>query len=147
MTVPSKTELLTFELGDQRYCLDIEYVAEIVTAGDVTPVPGTDDVVEGVMDLRGETTRILDPDRLLGVKTGDLLADGGAERGWIVVLDSEALGAETATGLTVSGVEEVQSVSDENVETDATTDNPLLQGIVRSEGGFLVWLDPQKMVG
>ncbi|MFC7194669.1 chemotaxis protein CheW [Halosimplex aquaticum] len=62
-----ETRVLEFALGDEQYCLDIEYVEEIVKRETVTRVPNTADCVEGVVDLRGQITTILDPKVLLDI--------------------------------------------------------------------------------
>ncbi|MEF8772672.1 chemotaxis protein CheW [Halodesulfurarchaeum sp.] len=54
--------VLKFSLGDGRYCIDISHVEEIVDANEeITPDPNADDHIVGVVDLRGETTTIVDP--------------------------------------------------------------------------------------
>ena len=53
------TQVLTFTLGEAEYCVPIEYVAEIGGGDTVRSVPNTDPHVEGVTDLRGETTTIV----------------------------------------------------------------------------------------
>ena len=56
---PAETaQVLTFGIGEQAYCIELEYVTEIIDGGDMTSVPNTPDHVEGVMDLRGQTTTI-----------------------------------------------------------------------------------------
>ena len=73
-------QMLEFELGGETYCVDIGYVSEIVDRGSVTPVPNAPDFVEGVMDLRGRTTSIVDPKTLLNVGTESETA-GSSSRG------------------------------------------------------------------
>ena len=78
-----KIQVLEFELGGETYCVDIDYVSEIVDRGSVTPVPNAPDFVEGVMDLRGRTTSIVDPKTLLNVGT-----ESEAQR--IVIFDADS---------------------------------------------------------
>ena len=54
-------QVLEFALGDETYCVSIDYVTEIVDVGELTTVPNAPRHVEGVMDLRGRTTSIVDP--------------------------------------------------------------------------------------
>ena len=53
------TQVLKFTLGDEDYCVDIDYVAEIAEGENMTAVPDSAPYVEGVMDLRGRTTTII----------------------------------------------------------------------------------------
>lgn len=86
------TKVLEFGLGDGTYCLDIGVIDEIVDAGELTRIPNSPDHVEGVMDLRGRTTTIVDPKTLFAIDE-----EGPRER--IVVFDDD----EIDEGGTVAG--------------------------------------------
>ncbi|WP_435154477.1 chemotaxis protein CheW [Haladaptatus sp. DFWS20] len=75
-----KTQVVEFRLGDDVCAIDIDQVDSIVVVKRVTRIPRTSDSIEGVMDLRGETTAIIDPKQFLSV--------GSDERGeGVLVLD------------------------------------------------------------
>lgn len=59
--------VLSFGLGSERYCLELEYVREVVRFADFTPVPGTPDFVVGVTHLRGEVTCVIDVRKFFGL--------------------------------------------------------------------------------
>ena len=141
------TQVLRFTLGEESYCVPIDYVAEIVDDETVQSVPNTDEHVEGVTDLRGETTTILDPSELLDVDTDALLTDGGETRKRIVVLDADALGTESATGWLVSEVHEVSAVARDALDTRTITDSEFLRGFLKDDGDdeFTIWLDPHEL--
>ena len=141
------TQVLTFTLGEESYCVPIDYVAEIVDDETVQTVPNTEDHVEGVTDLRGETTTILDPSELLEVATDALLTGGGRTRKQIVGLDPDALGTESATGWLVSEVKEVSAVAHDALDTGTVSDSPFLEGFLKSDDDdeFTIWLDPHEL--
>lgn len=141
-----RTQVLGFRLGEERYCVDIAYVAEIVDGGEVTSVPKSGAHVEGVMDLRGRTTTIVDPSTVLDVDGVRLAADGGTVRNRIVVLDPDAVDVEGTVGWLVSDVEEVTAVPESEVEVDATDGSDVVRGLVRDGDGFVVWLDPNELL-
>jgi purine-binding chemotaxis protein CheW len=58
--VPAHREFLIFELGGQRFGLDVAEVREIVRAVCPVPLPGAPLVVEGVINLRGRVVPVLD---------------------------------------------------------------------------------------
>lgn len=129
------TQVLEFGLGDETYCLDIAYVDEIVDAGDLTAVPNSPRHVEGVMDLRGQTTTIIDPKVLLGVA-----GDGDSNR--IIVFDPETVEDGSTVGWTVEDVYQVRDVTPEQVDTsESVTDNGV-RGIVKDDDRFVVWVEP-----
>lgn len=142
------TQVLTFTLGDEDYCLDIEYVAEIVDGGEMTSIPESEDYVEGVMDLRGRTTTIVNPSRILDsetLKADQLVTDGGTSENRIIVLDSETVNADRVTGWLVSDVEEVADVTEDEIESGGIGNTDLLRGLIKDDDGFTLWLNPDKL--
>lgn len=51
---------LTFDLGGERYGVDVMLVQAIRTAPHITPVPGSPRFYRGVVNLRGRITTVLD---------------------------------------------------------------------------------------
>ena len=142
------TQVLTFTLGEENYCVPIDYVAEIVGGDTVRSVPNTASHVEGVTDLRGETTTIVDPSTLLEVDTGQLLTDGGKATERIIVLDADTLGTESPVGWLVEDVREVTAVAADALDDSGVTDNPYLRGFLKddSNDSFTLWLDPHELI-
>ncbi|MBB6645987.1 chemotaxis protein CheW [Halobellus ruber] len=133
-------QVLEFELGGETYCVDIDYVSEIVDRGSVTPVPNAPEFVEGVMDLRGRTTSIVDPKTLLNV-------DADAEARRIVIFDAESFEDDAAVGWLVDAVHQVDRVSMADVEDPPMDRGEFIKGIVRREEDLVVWVTPTKTVG
>ncbi|WP_135535534.1 chemotaxis protein CheW [Halostella pelagica] len=59
--------VLVFSLGEQRYGLDVGDVRNIVEVGERTRVPRSGEAVDGIMDMRGDITAVIDPRKLLPV--------------------------------------------------------------------------------
>jgi purine-binding chemotaxis protein CheW len=79
----STLQVLEFVLTGATYAVTIGEVGAIVEMKDITRFPRGPGPVDGVTDLRGEITAVLDPKRLLDVET-----NGGPSRDdYIVVLD------------------------------------------------------------
>lgn len=140
-----ETQVLTFTLGEEEYCVDIEYVTEIVDGGELTTLPDSKEYVEGVMDLRGRTTTILNPTEILETDVSDLVTDGGRTDHRIIVLDSEALETESAVGWLVSNVHDVRAVSEDLVDADAVKHTDLIRGLISEKDGFTIWVDPHQL--
>ena len=130
----SKMQVLEFKLGTETYCVDIDYVSEIVDNGSLTVVPNAPHYVEGVMDLRGRTTSIVNPKRLLNVT-----ADAESER--IVIFDAGAFDDDDAVGWIVDEVYQVIRVSLDDVE-DPPLDNDSIEGIIKRDGELTIWISP-----
>jgi purine-binding chemotaxis protein CheW len=131
-----ETRVLEFALADERYCLDIEYIEEIVKQETITRVPNTPEFVEGVVDLRGQITTILNPKVPIGkadTEAGDL----------IVVFDAEAFDDQGAIGWVVDDVRQVSPVTDDQVN-DPPMGDDYINGVIDREDdeAFVIWTTP-----
>jgi purine-binding chemotaxis protein CheW len=58
---------LTFQLGDETYAVAVDGVTEITTLFRITPVPGCNPWVRGLINLRGRVVPVLDVRSRLGL--------------------------------------------------------------------------------
>ncbi|MFU1780640.1 chemotaxis protein CheW [Haloarcula japonica] len=133
--------VLEFALGDEYYCLDIDYVEEIVKRETVTRVPNTDDYVEGVVDLRGQITTILNPKAMMDI-------DSEGTQNLIVVFDADVFEEQGAMGWIVDEVRQVVPVAESEVNT-APVDGEYINGVVDrdDEDEFVIWIEPDDVLG
>lgn len=133
-------QVLEFTLGEEQYCIDIEYVTEVVSRSkkDVTSIPDSPPHVEGTIDLRGETTRVIDPSaRLLS----DRHEDNGISQDRMIVFDTE-MTTGGRSGWAVTDVLRIVTIDPESVEA---VDEEVVNGIVSREDGHTVWIDPDTI--
>lgn len=132
--------VLEFALGEEYYCIDIEYVEEIVKRDTVTRVPNTDDYVEGVVDLRGQITTILDPKEMMDI-------DDDGSQNLIVVFDPDVFEEQGAMGWIVDEVRQVVPVAESDVNT-APVDGEYINGVVDrdDESDFVIWVEPDEVL-
>lgn len=131
------TQVLEFKIGPEKYCVDIEYVTEIVDEDDLTPIPNSPPHVEGVMDLRGRTTSIVDPSTVFEIQeTSD------DQR--IVVFDPDAMKEQGAIGWLVDEVDQVSRISGDDVD-DSPVDDDSVRGIVKREDEYVIWVHPETV--
>jgi purine-binding chemotaxis protein CheW len=132
--------VLEFVLGDERYCLDITFIEQIVERGTVTRIPNAPDFVEGVIDLRGDITTVIDPMETLAAES-----DGAGEL--IVVFDSDRMDDEWSVGWAVDGVRRVSTVSLSAVK-ESPVDEPWINGVVKraDDGEFVIWTEPGELM-
>ena len=129
------TKVLEFGLADETYCLDIGVIDEIVDAGDLTRIPNSPPHVEGVMDLRGRTTSIINPKSVF-----DIEENGSRER--IIVFDPEAMEDQATVAWIVDEVYQVTDVTPDEVDQTTTADDENVHGIVKGDDRFVVWVHP-----
>ena len=129
-------QVLEFRLGEETYCVSIDYVTEIVDMGELTPIPNSPPHVEGVIDLRGNTTSIVDPKVGLGLD-GEL-----GDR--IVIFDAEIFEDERSVGWAVDSVEEVSEIDDESVD-ESPIEGDHIRGLIKRDSEFVLWIDPREL--
>ena len=95
------SELLSFRLGDQEYCVDIMSVREIRGWTPATPLPYTPKHVNGVINLRGTVLPVIDLSLRLGMSGVE--ADATSV---IIVVQTNGLSA----GLLVDAVSDILTI-------------------------------------
>jgi len=128
-------QLLEFELGTETYCVDIAHVAEIVDVNDLTVIPNSARHIEGVMDLRGKTTTIVDPKVVFGI-------GGDGDRKRIIVFDQERTADGKSIGWIVDEVDQVAEVDESDVESSPVDDDEAVRGVIKRDGDFVIWVRP-----
>ena len=132
-------QVLEFKLGEETYCVSIDYVTEIVDIGDLTTVPNSPPHVEGVMDLRGRTTSIVNPKVVFNI-------GGDGEERRIIVYDPDIVEDQGAAGWLVDEVYQVVQVDEADVDTSPAEDDDAIRGVVkRGDGDFVIWVDPKSV--
>jgi len=131
-TDSSQTHVLEFDLGEDRYCVEIGYIAEIVNTDTLTAIPNTPPHVEGVMDLRGETTKIVNLKTVF-----DLESTGFGDR---IIVFKRKRDATERVGWLADEVHQVHGLEEGTVDT--SVEGRGIAGIVRRDDEFVVWVDP-----
>lgn len=130
-------QVLEFGVGGETYCVEIDHISEIVNRDELTEVPRSPAHVQGVMDLRGRTTSIIDPRVLLSIR-GD-----SAESERIIIFDSELGDGDQPIGWLVDEVSEVNRFDAGTIESAPSEDSTMVKGIVRTEDELKVWVAPE----
>jgi purine-binding chemotaxis protein CheW len=77
-------------VAGEQYALAVEQVAEVLSLGDVTPVPGAPASVLGLLNLRGEILSVVELASALGLRGESapsrlIVADDGARRAGLAI--------------------------------------------------------------
>jgi len=134
-------EYLSFELGEEKYALNILNVQEIRTYGDVTPVANSPVFIKGVMNLRGIVVPILD----LRVKFN--LGDLSYNSHTTVIITTIG---DRHVGLVVDGVSDVIKINPEKIssspEFNSTLDVEYLEGIGTVGDEMIILVDINRLL-
>ncbi|WP_321112916.1 chemotaxis protein CheW [Halorussus salinisoli] len=149
--VPTR-QVVEFRLGEDYCAVDIDEVDSIVEIKKVTRIPRTPASVDGVMDLRGETTAIINPRTFLGVE-GD-----ASERDEQNVLVLDRPDDKQKIGIRVDEVLEVTDHPESRIDTDDDLsdldtqgiEQQVSRGIIRKPNGdgldLVVWVDIDAII-
>jgi purine-binding chemotaxis protein CheW len=138
------TQVLEFFLSGDVYAVTIGEVGAIVEMKEITRFPRGPDQVDGVTDLRGEITAVLDPKRLLDIETDD----GPTGDDYIVVLDRTDEKQKVA--IRVDEVVRVEEYAEDRIDRNGdlqrldveSLEANMIDGIIHKEGDVGVELVP-----
>jgi len=139
-------KFLTFKLGEESYGVAVLKIREIIRMQKITPVPQMPHYIKGIINLRGKVIPVID--MRLKFDIGD---DGVTERTCIVVVQIEAREAvTTSVGLIVDAVEEVMTITDDEVEETPDLggqfDGEYILGIAKIKGEVKTLLDIDQVI-
>ena len=102
-------QFVIFDLGCEQYGVEIFQVKEIIRLKDMTRIPNAPDYVEGVINLRGQVTTVIN----LGKRLGFLEEERGEKEGKrIIVVEYEG----APVGMLVDNVRDVKRISSDDME-------------------------------
>jgi len=135
-------QLVSFQLADEEYGVEITKVQEIILMGEITRVPQTPDYVKGLFNLRSSVIPILD----LRLRFG-LPPQEPTEETRIVVVN---VGTKTI-GIVVDGLSEVLRISKDQISPPPPSvigaGREYLAGLAKLDRRLLILLDIEKILG
>ncbi|MEJ2409072.1 MAG: chemotaxis protein CheW [Novosphingobium sp.] len=133
-------ELITFEIADQIFALDIMSIREIRAWTPVTPMPRVPSYVAGVVNLRGTVLPVIDLAARLGWKPTE-----ATPRHAIIVCQVNG----QSQGLIVDSVSDIVALNTDTLQPPPTTGQedvtPFLEGLAAIEDRMVMVLDLQAL--
>lgn len=135
-------QYVIFKLGAETFGLDINKVKEIIVYQEPTQMPGSADVIEGIINLRGHIIPIFSLR-----KKFNFLETDNSRRTRIIVVEA---GSNTV-GIVVDGVSEVVMISGSVIEKPSSLltsniDENYITGVAKMESGLIIILDLEKVI-
>lgn len=134
-------QLVSFNLGEEEFAVDIFKILEINRMTDITKVPKSPPFVEGVINLRGKVIPVMDLRKRFGMPYGEQ-----SKNTRIVVLDIR----KKVVGFIVDSVSEVLRVSSSTIEPPppmiSGIEAEYIRGVAKLEGRLLILLDVNKVL-
>jgi purine-binding chemotaxis protein CheW len=131
-------QLVVFALGDEEYGLPITQVQEIIRFSEPRTIPNPHAAIRGVINLRGRILPVCDLKFQLNVGSDEVTDEASK----IVIVESHSGSA----GLIVDGVNEVMTVTEDQLEPEAGSQDGYLNGIAKVDERLIVLLDAPGLI-
>ncbi len=135
-------QVIVFTLGDEKYGVDISQVREIIRPTKITRIPNAPDFVEGVINLRGQITTIINLRKRFGLPPKEIDNDTR-----IIVVEYN----NAVIGMMVDTVNEVKYLSAADIEplpsiVTSRSEAKFLKGVGKLPDGLLILIDLNKVL-
>ncbi len=144
LTSGNENKYLTFHLVDELYGLDILKVREIVGMQEVTKVPGVEEYLVGVINLRGKVIPVADLRKRFALPLRDYDA-----RTCIVVVEIAGEAGPVVMGVVVDAVDAVLTLRDDQIEKvpafSSKVSRDCIKGLGKVEEKIVILLDVDQV--
>lgn len=137
-------QLVTFQLGDEQYGIDIMDVEGIVKIEDVRPIPNAPSYVEGIFNLRGEIIPVINLHRRFHIKHAELSEEDELLSGFVIInINSRHL------AVLIDKVSRVVSISTSQIQPPPQVISGIgteyIHGVVSENDHYLIILDIDRL--
>lgn len=134
-------ELVSFNVGNEEFGVDISYVQEIIRMMQITKVPNAPEFVEGVINLRGRVIAVINLRYKLGLSKIDY--DKNTR---IIVVEVKG----NTVGFIVDAVSEVlripANITEAPPEIVSGIDSDFIKSVGKLEDKLLILIDLEKIL-
>lgn len=140
----TQIQLVTFQISEELYGVDIMDVKEIVRVQEIRSIPNAPAYVEGLFNLRGEIIPIISLHKRFHLRKAQLGEDEELLSGFIIIdIDGMKL------GVIIDKVERVVSIEAQEIQPPPQMLTGIgaeyIQGVLNREAGYLILLDIRKL--
>lgn len=140
-TLTSELKIIVFQLKEKEYAIPVDQVRSIEKVQHITRVPGVASYINGVINLRGLVTPIVDLSKRFGLEETE---DTENTRIIIAVLD------DLEVGLIVDAANDVLDIQRDSIEPPPEivggTNAEYINGVVKIGRRLLILLDLEKVM-
>jgi purine-binding chemotaxis protein CheW len=133
-------QLVTFQLGEELYGVNIMDVKEIVRVQTIRAIPNAPTYVEGIFNLRSEIIPIINLHKRFHIRKLVTSEEDELLSGFII-LDIDGM----KLGIIIDRISRVVTIEKEDIQPPPQMFSGIgaeyIQGVVRQESGYLIILD------
>ena len=144
-SIGETSEYLTFFLSGEEYAIEVSKIESVLEYTKITPLPGTDGTIKGVINLRGRALPVVDLRMVLSLEEAEIDLDTS-----IIVMFIDS-GEEILTlGGLVDSVKEVIEILPEDIQdapkVGIRIKSSFIVGIAKKNDNFTIILDIDKIL-
>ncbi len=145
MAENTSIQLVTFQLGEELYGVDIMDVKEIVKVRKVRPIPNAPYYVEGIFNLRSEIIPVINLHKRFQIKK--LAVDDGDEglEGGFIILNID----DNKIGIIIDKIARVVTINTEDIKAPPQMISGIgteyIRGVIRQDDKYLIMLDIRRL--
>ncbi|EGQ26556.1 chemotaxis protein CheV [Sporosarcina newyorkensis 2681] len=136
----NELEIVGFEMGGNRYGINVIKVKEIIMPLPITPIPHAHFAVEGIVQLRGEVLPVVSMEKILGMAPSSNPSD---EKYIVASFNKQTVVFQ------VHNVTQIHRISWDQIEKPsgiyAAEDSQVI-GVIKLDGDMLLLLDFEKII-
>ncbi len=145
MEQSANCQYLSFSLDTEKYAVSIEKVHEVLEYIHITPLPGMDAFMKGIVNIRGVGVPVIDLRIRFGMSETPIGKDTA-----IIVMELENDGATTVVGALADTVHEVVELPESSIEPPPRFGSGLavdyIRGVGKNDDGFMIVLDIDRVM-
>jgi len=136
---------LTFSLGEEKLALDANKVVEILDVPFITPIPGSDKLLAGIINIRGSILPVVDTRLKFNIDITNI----DEEITTVMVVDVTVDGEKMSVGAIVDSVTNIIEIADEDINSAVSLDLPFnpayLKGVAKVKDSFIQLMNSDKV--
>lgn len=137
-------QLVTFQLGEELYGVNIMDVKEIVKIQNVRPIPHAPHYVEGIFNLRGEIIPVINLHKRFRLEK-PAEEDYDAEMGGLVILNLDGI----KISIIIDRISRVVMINSSDIKPPPQMltgiGSEYIHGVVQQQSGYLIVLNIRKL--
>jgi purine-binding chemotaxis protein CheW len=141
--IEHQLQLVTFQLGNEKYGIDIMEVKEIVRNQEVRPIPNAPAWVQGVLNLRGRIIPIIDLHERFQIAL--LPSEEDADPGGVMVV---TVGGKEL-GIVIDRILRVLAIDSSDLQSPpqmmSGIGSEYIQNVVSGDDGYLIILNTRRL--
>lgn len=145
MAENAQIQLVTFQLGEELYGVDIMDVKEIVKVTKVRPIPNAPYYVEGIFNLRSEIIPVINLHKRFQIKMLSVNVDDEEFEGGFIILNIE----NNKIGIIIDRIARVVTINTDEIKAPPQMISGIgteyIHGVIRKETKYLIMLDIRRL--